>query len=163
MICPNCGRTNPDDAHFCIYCATRLTPETPVVETAPATGPTTRLGPELTPAYEMPAPAAAPAPAPASLSMPRTRRHNKEASSAVFLIGLGLLFLTGHFWPGILALVGVTSFINESARGRQQAALQGLIFFVGLSLLFWSGWFWPGILIVLGLSALINPKWHRGC
>ncbi len=30
-------------------------------------------------------------------------------SGGVFLIGLGILFLTGTFWPGILFLVGISA------------------------------------------------------
>jgi hypothetical protein len=29
IVCPNCGRENPDDAAFCMQCATRLVPPTP--------------------------------------------------------------------------------------------------------------------------------------
>lgn len=152
MNCPNCQRNNPADAQYCIYCATRLAPEVEVKD-APATGATRRLDPM--PAYTMPQAAPiAPAPAP----MPAPRQYNKELGGGMFLIGLGVLFLTGTFWPGILALIGITAYVNETARGRHREAAQGLIFFVGLSILFWSGWFFPGILILFGLMALM----HRG-
>jgi class 3 adenylate cyclase len=29
LICPNCGRHNPDDSRFCSGCATPLTPAPP--------------------------------------------------------------------------------------------------------------------------------------
>ena len=32
LACPNCGRENPDDASFCMACATPLTPATPARE-----------------------------------------------------------------------------------------------------------------------------------
>lgn len=168
MICPSCERTNPADARFCIYCATRLTPEPPIADAAPATGATMRFDQNQTPAYSLPnrAPAAASAPAApsASRSTARHRKYrNKDAGGAVFLIGLGMLILTGHFWPGILALMGVTNFVNEAARGRQQKALPTLLFMVGLSVLFSANFVWPGILILLGIMALFGKRGWRSC
>ena len=54
MICPNCHRTNPEDAHFCIYCAVPLV-AAESFRPPPATGPTQVLDPPLA------SPAAAPA------------------------------------------------------------------------------------------------------
>ncbi|HEX6287983.1 MAG TPA: zinc ribbon domain-containing protein [Herpetosiphonaceae bacterium] len=161
MNCPKCNRTNPEDARYCIYCSAQLVPPAPdVQDVAPATGPTTRLGGEQIPVYTVPAPAPLPAPAPqaAAASYPGRWAHNKEIGGAVFLIGLGILFLTGRFWPGILVLIGLTAFINEGMRGHSRNALQGLVFFLGLAVLFSTGWFWPGILILLGLMALFNGR-----
>ncbi len=153
MQCPTCEREVPADAQYCIYCATRLAPEV-VAEPRAATGPTRRLDPE--PAYAMPEATVAPA-----ATMTRRRHRNKEISTPIFFIGLAVLIATGNVWPGILVLVGVTSFISESARGRHRAAMQGLIFWGGLAVLFATGWFWPGILLLLGLSALVNPRGWR--
>lgn len=162
MICPTCNRTNPEDARFCIYCSAQLTPPAPEVREvqAPAIGPTTRLPEAPTPTYTMPA--SAPSPAPAVPHVPghihRVPRHFHEAGGAFFLIGLGVLFLTGSFWPGILVLIGVTAFISEMGRGRQNNGLGALIFFCGLAFLFATGAFFPGILILLGVMALLNSR-----
>jgi hypothetical protein len=164
MTCPACQRTNPVDARFCIYCSAQLNTEAPAVaasvapQPVPATGPTTRLAPEAVSGYTMPEPIPATAtPAP---SIHRGRAQFHQSGGALFLIGLGVLFLTGNFWPGILVLIGLTGFISEAGRGRQQQGLGALIFFTGLAFLFWSGAFFPGILFLLGIMALLN--YHRG-
>jgi hypothetical protein len=164
MNCLACGRTNPADAKFCIYCAAQLSVAAPpvqaaVTEPAPATGPTTRL--EHKPTYTLPAAPPIPVP-PVAPSIPGALPHYKEWIGAVFLIGLGLLFLTGSFFPGILVLIGITGFLSESGRGRQDKALQALVFFAGLAVLFWSHSFFPGILILIGVMALLKRR-HSFC
>ncbi len=155
MICPNCHRTNPEDDHFCIYCAAPLVAEEPS-RPPPATGPTQVLDPP--PASAAPAPAAPPPPA----SPPRPPRwfvqREKEFSGAVWLIGLGLLFLTNLFWPGILVLVGLSAAVHEAAQGQAGKAVRSVIFFTGMALLFWVNLFWPGILILAGVTALLSPE-----
>ena len=159
MTCPKCERTNPPDARYCIYCAANLMLEAPVVqEVAPAVGPTVRLSQDQPPIYTMPAPAPAPAsvPQPAAPSIPNVWRHNSGVFGALFLIGLGLLFLIDGFFPGILVLVGIIGFLREAASGRSRNALSTLVFFTGLAVLFWIDFIFPGILILLGLIALLN-------
>lgn len=56
----------------------------------------------------------------------RRRRYSPEAQavqSAVWLIGLGVLFLTGWWWPGILILVGLSLLVG--ALVRESAPLTG--------------------------------------
>lgn len=162
MICPTCKRTNPEDARFCIYCSTHLLPSAAEVLEAqsPAIGPTTRLPESPMPAYTMPDPAPIPAPAVphGSGHIRRGPKHFNEASGAFFLIGLGVLFLTGSFWPGILVLIGVTAFMSEMGRGHKNNGLGALVFFCGLAFLFGTGAFFPGILILLGVMALLNSR-----
>jgi hypothetical protein len=159
MKCPNCRRTIPADAQYCIYCAAQIAPAAPPeVRRAPATGPTTRLDPAAVPGYRMPS--TAPTPAPQTMLPRRRRRYQQhDAVGAVWLIGLGLLFLTGQFFPGILFLVGVTSFLKHSGRGRDRQALQALVFFGGLTALFWWGFSLPLLLVWLGALMLIGRPW----
>ncbi|WP_052343861.1 zinc ribbon domain-containing protein [Kallotenue papyrolyticum] len=149
MICPACQHVIPDDARFCIFCAAPIAPPEP--KPGPATGPTRRLGSPSVPVME-PAPVA---PAPVAPAPQPTRAW--PSGSTVFWIGLLLLFVTGWWWPGMLILLGMSSFASEARRGRQQAAWQQLIFWGGLGLLFVTDWFWPGVLLWLGLLALIKP------
>ncbi len=157
MICSICTRSVPADAQFCIYCATRIRPPAPAVQPGPATGPTTRLDPAVVKTYTMPAPAPA---APQRAAPRRTSRQRPHGGSvgAVWLIGLGLLLLTGTIFPGVLALVGITSYMKESARGRHFKALQSLVFFLGLTTLFVFGFSWPGLFIWLGVMALLKHR-----
>ncbi len=167
MNCPKCDRSNPEDARFCIYCAVSLIAEEAAAAT-PTTGPTERLTtpPAITVSEPAPAPAPEPAQVPAPMAMAPAMpaiawlnsRREKEIGGAVWLIGLGVLFLTGTFWPGILVLLGITGYVHETAQGRQAEAARSLIFFAGIAVLFWSGWFWPGILILMGLTALFSPE-----
>lgn len=48
-----------------------------------------------------------------------------ELVGGAWMIGLGILFFTGHWWPGILFLVGATSIIEGFVEGRGWYALQG--------------------------------------
>ncbi|HEY0739530.1 MAG TPA: zinc ribbon domain-containing protein [Herpetosiphonaceae bacterium] len=162
MTCPTCNRTNSEDARFCIYCSAQLTPRMTEVQDAqaPAIGPTTRLPETSVPIYTMPA--SVPNPAPAIPHVPghisRGLRHGNEVAVAFFLIGLGILFLTGTLFPGILVLVGITAFISENGRGRKNKGLAALVFFTGLAVLFWTGTIFPGILILFGIMALLNSR-----
>ncbi|HEY0607245.1 MAG TPA: zinc ribbon domain-containing protein [Herpetosiphonaceae bacterium] len=162
MTCPTCNRSNPEDARFCIYCSTQLTPRVTEVQEAqsPAVGPTTRLPESSAPIYTMPA--SVPNPAPAIPHVPghisRGLRHGNEVAGAFFLIGLGVLFLTGTLFPGILVLLGVTAFISQNGREHQNKGLAALIFFTGLAVLFWTNSIFPGILILFGIMALLNSR-----
>lgn len=158
MNCPQCDRQNPADAKFCIYCAAMLqqAPAAPTVESTPAIGQTMRL--PQPPTYSMPQ-AVQPVPAPVGPAMGkrhRGRSFNTDAIKAAWLIGLGVLLLTGDFFPGILVLIGITSFMSDSQQGQHDKALRNLAFFVGLAVLFWTSFFWPGILFLIGGMFLLN-------
>ena len=40
-----------------------------------------------------------------------------EISGAIWLIGLGILFVTGYWWPGILIVIGAGSIAQGLAEG----------------------------------------------
>ena len=109
-------------------------------------------------------PATTPAPAP-QMTMPRhhqqrhAHRSHKDSIGAVWLIGLGVLFLTGSFFPGIFMLIGVTKYLKHSGRGRDQKALQALLFFGGLAAIFWAGLSWPLLLVWIGAMMLLGRRW----
>lgn len=150
MTCPKCGRSNPEDSQFCIYCANQLVGSE---EIPAATGPTVLL--DSTPNAPVP-PNAPLAPALAKPAVPN------GIIGAIWLIGLGILFMMKIIWPGVLILIGLSAYIHEAASGRSRAALRTLVFFVGLTLLFWSGRFFPGILILIGITALLSPEVRGG-
>ena len=156
MNCPKCDTPNEEVARFCASCGAVLISSEDTM--APTTGPTTRFDQpvaELAPALS----AALMAPRPA-VSMPSGRLASMNG--ALWLIGLGVLFLMHAIWPGILILVGISSYLMDSARGNQQKGLRTLVFFVGLALLTWTNRFFPGILILLGICALLSPEIRRG-
>ncbi|GEM_PF-819177 len=81
-------------------------------------------------------------------------RRGNQVSGAVFLIGLGLLFLTNFWWPGILFVLGAAAIAQGLSEGRGWYALQGGIWLIGIGLVFSVGFSLPLLLILLGLSML---------
>lgn len=45
----------------------------------------------------------------------RKRTKNHELMGALWMIGMGVLFITGWWWPGILILMGVISVVSAVA------------------------------------------------
>lgn len=91
--------------------------------------------------------------------MPLARSLNAR-SGALMLIGLGVLFFTGTFWPWIIALIGIAGALEEFATGTVREGAMTLTMLVGVAVLFATGLFWPGIFILAGLVALI--EWAPG-
>jgi hypothetical protein len=50
-----------------------------------------------------------------------TQRGWLAYQGAFWMIGLALLFATGHIWPGILILVGLSVLLGGMAHGAQRA------------------------------------------
>ncbi|MDX1302847.1 hypothetical protein [Photobacterium sp.] len=81
------------------------------------------------------------------------------ASSGIFLIGFGLLYLTGWWWPGLLILLAVTGLADIIMSGNWKDAAKTAVVFViagaALWALVWTGMMWsiliPGTLIVAGI------------
>lgn len=157
MRCTSCDSQIPADAAFCINCGA------PVA----ATGRTITLDERA--GAPAPAPSAdLPAPPPRAARVGRRRRslfdgswtpmaHGlRGRSGALLLIGLGVLFFTGTWWPWIIALLGLTGAVEELAEGGVREAAVTLLMFGGVAVLFATGTFWPGILVLLGLVALID-------
>ncbi len=48
---------------------------------------------------------------------PRFGRPWRPFHGAIWLIGLGILFFFGHFWPGILLLIGISMILEAAFRG----------------------------------------------
>ena len=85
--------------------------------------------------------------------------NNRQAnaiSRAVFLIGLGVLFYTRFWWPGILFLLGTTGLVQGLVRGRGWYAFQASfwLFAIGFLALFHFGL--PLLFVCLGVGVLIN-------
>jgi len=93
--------------------------------------------------------------------------RQKQASSisgGIFLIGLGVLFLTNWWWPGILLVIGLSGGAELIFRGQIAKGLGTIAFFCGIPLI-WTliqsthiSWaiVGPFILIVLGVIMLVK-------
>jgi hypothetical protein len=64
-----------------------------------------------------------------------TAERANAVTGGIWLVGLGVLFATGDWWPGILFLVGVTAIVEGSARGAGWQSIHG-----GLWLLLFACW-----------------------
>jgi hypothetical protein len=98
-------------------------------------------------------------------SLRRARRigiGSSSISGGVFLIGLGMLALTGWWWPGIMLVIGLAAAAELARRGQMAAAAGTFLSFaaipLGIALVSAIGvpWLSVGafILIALGLLAL---------
>jgi hypothetical protein len=59
--------------------------------------------------------------------------HQANAiTSALWLVGIGVLIVTGWWWPGIMFVVGVTSIAQGLVAGRGWYALQAGLWTIGI-------------------------------
>lgn len=184
MQCPSCGADVPDDAQFCIECGVSLHPAATGATTSlprwsemlvrcgvcGADNPEratycVRCGAMLKGAVTIPGPGdtdclARPSTAP-GLAPARPWRRSASgdiAGLAIILIGIGVLLLARiPFWPGILFVIGVSSFVTEASRGRIFQGIGSVIWLFGIAILFLvPRLWWPGLLVLIGLSILLG-------
>ena len=55
-------------------------------------------------------------------------------SGAIFLISLGVLLVTGWWWPGIMVALGLTSGAALILRGKVLGGIVSLVFFCGIAI-----------------------------
>jgi hypothetical protein len=79
-----------------------------------------------------------------------------EISGALFLIGLGVLFATNFWWPGIMFVIGVMMLIQGLVRGRGWYSMQGAVWMIGLGIWFAMGASVAALFILIGVSMLIG-------
>jgi hypothetical protein len=92
------------------------------------------------------------------------RKRASSISGGIFLIGLGVLFLTDWWWPGILVVIGLSGGGELIFRGQIIKGLGTIAFFCGIPLI-WTivqatniswGIVGPFILIALGVILLVK-------
>lgn len=149
LRCRACGAGSPADADYCVRCGRRLADVAPPPLAVPQ---------PLTPHPRV----GRPRPAPRIQPVARPHQHSrrpKHLGSAVFLIGLGVLFLLKlPFWPAILAVWGISALVDNLARGSGFKGLDTAFWLVGMAFIFTapSRLFVPGIIILVGMSFLFN-------
>ncbi len=76
--------------------------------------------------------------------------------SAVWLIGIGVLFATGYWWPGIMFLLGIASIVQGFVEGRGWYAFQGSLWAFGIGL--WAALHYSiaVLFVFLGVSVLLG-------
>jgi len=92
------------------------------------------------------------------------QKRASSISGGIFLIGLGVLFLTNWWWPGILVVIGLSGGAELIFRGQISKGLGTITFFCGIPLVWtivqstnisWSI-IGPFILIALGVIMLVK-------
>ncbi|MFV9506622.1 MAG: zinc ribbon domain-containing protein [Oscillochloridaceae bacterium umkhey_bin13] len=141
-ICRACGAASPSYALFCVRCGQRISAAAPTYAPSRPVPPVIDMEP------------------PSTLTL-RSRTQTLGGVNLwlpIFLVGMGLLFLLRlPFWPMILVVVGLASFVSEALRGRLFNALQGSFWMFGLAFLFTvPRLFIPGIIILVGVSVLLG-------
>lgn len=61
----------------------------------------------------------------------RGERHS-EVAGGIILVGLGLLLITGWWWPGIMLVLGVAFAAERLMQGRFRAAVVVAVVFIGI-------------------------------
>ncbi|HLF87830.1 MAG TPA: hypothetical protein VI451_02710 [Anaerolineales bacterium] len=72
--------------------------------------------------------------------------QRSNLQTGIWLIGIGILALTGFWWPGIMFVIGISALANGS--------IQGAIWLFGIGILAWFDFWWPGILFLVGIGII---------
>jgi len=94
--------------------------------------------------------------------------HSQQANAitgGIWLIGLGVLFATRFWWPGILILVAVTSIVQGWSVGRRWDGLHVAFWMILIAVWAMFRFSMPFFFVALGLyvifSALCKPDVMR--
>ena len=96
--------------------------------------------------------------------MDEQRRH--QIVGGVWLLGLAALLYTGHFWPGIMFLIGLTAIVEGIGKGRGWYALQGGLWSIAIGIWAIFHFNFAVIMATIGLSmilgAFVRPPFPGG-
>lgn len=100
----------------------------------------------------------------------RRDRRNTSIAGGVFVLGLGMLLLTGWWWPGILLVTGLAAAAELMRRGQASAATSTFLGFtafpLGIALLSAMSVPWlplgAFVLVALGLMWLARAAHPQG-
>jgi len=92
------------------------------------------------------------------------RRQASAISGGIFFISLGVLIITGWWWPGMMIAIGLSSGAELIFRGKTARGISTLLFFCGIPVVVWmvqkADVSWPlvGGLILVGVGAIVLVK-----
>jgi hypothetical protein len=98
-------------------------------------------------------------------SIDETRRRQSSAvSGGIFLIALGVLALTGWWWPGIMFAIGLSGGASLIFRGHLWRGIGTIAFFSAIPFAIWIiektdiPWAIVGPLTLIGLGVIIMGR-----
>ena len=92
------------------------------------------------------------------------QRTRSAISTGIFLISLGVLIITGWWWPGIMIAIGLSSGAELVFRGRIARGIGTLAFFCAIPIVVWViqatqiPWSLVGPMILLGIGVIVLAK-----
>jgi len=81
-------------------------------------------------------------------------QKNHAIPAGIFFIGLGLLFMTHHLFPGILLLFGIVAFAHAVNNGRNPRTMRAAWILTGLWLVLSLGFNLPFLMVAIGIGLL---------
>jgi hypothetical protein len=94
-----------------------------------------------------------------------SQRRANATFNGILLIGLGILFWTEAWWPGIVLVIGAALIVRQSLRGRVYDAVLSAVIFGGLFVGALSNWSFSFLIPVLftsaGLYLLFTEWWTK--
>ena len=92
------------------------------------------------------------------------KRVASGISGGIFLICLGILLLTGWWWPGIMFAIGLSSGAELAFRGKVMRGIGSLAFFCAIPIVIWIiqaaniPWMIIGPIILIGIGVITLVK-----
>ena len=86
-------------------------------------------------------------------------RERSGVAGGLILIGIGILLMTGWWWPGVMVVIGVALATERWLSGRAREAFVMLAIFLAIPVAIWSmtnldiPWIWVIALTLIGLGA----------
>jgi DNA-directed RNA polymerase subunit RPC12/RpoP len=146
LRCPTCGSANPAQAIFCVRCGERMDAPRGSQTVVPRTNPLATTSPPPPPPYQP------------------VRPSGWQYSGAIFMIGLGLIFLLKlPVIPAVLILIGVSNLVGALVRGTPFEGLSSAIWMFAIATFFILPRFAvAAIIIAVGLQILFTTAQKRG-
>ena len=78
--------------------------------------------------------------------------RSDQAAGAIFLIGFGLLFITGWWWPGMLFLIAASQMARAMSEGQHWSTATSALWLAGIGLIFTFHLSWGFIWVMIGFG-----------
>ena len=92
------------------------------------------------------------------------QRKASAISGAIFFIGLGVLLITGWWWPGIMLVLGLSGGAELIFRGKLVRGIGAIVFFCSIPIVVAIvqateiSWTAVGAFVLIGIGAIILVK-----